>query len=40
MPTPTGEAKLGSMATWFVGVIVVMIWNFIVNRLWTYNDVE
>ncbi len=39
-PTPTGEAKLGSMATWFVGVIVVMIWNFIVNRLWTYNDVE
>ncbi len=40
LPTPSGEAKLGSMATWLVGVIVVMIWNFIANRLWTYNDVE
>ncbi len=39
-PSPTGEAKLGSMATWFIGVIVVMIWNFFVNRHWTYNDVE
>lgn len=39
-PSPTGEAKLGTMAAWFVGVIVVMIWNFFANRYWTYNDVE
>jgi putative flippase GtrA len=23
-----------------VSVIIVMIWNFVVNRLWTYRDVE
>lgn len=40
VPSPTGEAKLGSMIAWFVGVIVVMIWNFFANRYWTYNDVE
>ncbi len=40
VPSPTGEAKLGSMAAWFVGVIVVMIWNFFANRYWTYNDVD
>ncbi|HVU11288.1 MAG TPA: GtrA family protein [Phototrophicaceae bacterium] len=40
LPTANGEAKLGTMAAWFVGVIVVMIWNFAANRLWTYNDVE
>lgn len=40
VPSPTGEAKLGSMAAWFIGVIVVMIWNFFANRYWTYNDVD
>lgn len=40
VPSPTGEAKLGTMIAWFVGVIVVMIWNFFANRYWTYNDVE
>lgn len=40
MPSPTGEAKLGTMGAWFVGVIVVMIWNFLANRYWTYNDVD
>ncbi|MCA9903210.1 MAG: GtrA family protein [Anaerolineae bacterium] len=40
--TPTGEdvARFGTMACWFVGVIIVMIWNFFVNRYWTYNDVD
>jgi putative flippase GtrA len=40
IPSPSGEAKLGTMIAQLVGVIVVMIWNFIANRLWTYNDVK
>jgi len=40
VPTDMGASKLGTMATWLVGVVVVMIWNFVANRLWTYNDVE
>jgi putative flippase GtrA len=40
IPSPTGEAKLGTMGAWFIGVTVVMIWNFLANRYWTYNDVE
>jgi putative flippase GtrA len=35
-----GAARLGTMVTQFIGVFVVMIWNFFVNRYWTYNDVE
>ena len=23
-----------------VAVVVVMFWNFLINRIWTYNDVE
>lgn len=33
-------ARLGTMVTQFIGVFVVMIWNFFANRYWTYNDVE
>jgi putative flippase GtrA len=40
VPSAVAISKLGTMVTWLVGVIVVMIWNFIANRLWTYNDVE
>jgi putative flippase GtrA len=40
IPSATAEAKLGTMSAWFIGVIVVMIWNFFANRYWTYNDVE
>jgi len=40
VPSETAEAKLGSMAAWLIGVIIVMIWNFFANRHWTYNDVE
>lgn len=35
-----GAARLGTMVTQFIGVFVVMIWNFFINRYWTYNDVE
>jgi putative flippase GtrA len=40
IPSEVGQAKLGTMAAWLVGVVVVMVWNFIANRLWTYNDVS
>jgi putative flippase GtrA len=39
VPSHTAEAKLGTMAALFIGVIVVMVWNFLANRYWTYNDV-
>lgn len=32
--------KLGTMVALFFGVIVVMFWNFLANRYWTYNDVD
>lgn len=40
IPSESAEAKLGTMVAWFVGVIIVMVWNFLANRYWTYNDVE
>lgn len=38
-PSMHASAKLGTFAAMVVGVIVVMFWNFVANRLWTYNDV-
>jgi putative flippase GtrA len=35
--TPEFLAKNGTLA---IAVLVVMLWNFFVNRYWTYNDVE
>jgi putative flippase GtrA len=31
---------LGETAAWALAVIIVMFWNFFVNRYWTYNDVK
>ncbi len=31
---------LGSNGAWVIAVLVVMMWNFFVNRRITYNDVE
>ena len=39
-PVLQDELKLGTMIAQFIGVIVVMIWNFFANRYWTFNDVE
>jgi putative flippase GtrA len=39
LPTPEARDKLGTMAAWLIGVAVVMVWNYIANRRWTYNDV-
>jgi putative flippase GtrA len=33
-------ALIGGMVAILLGIFVVMIWNFFVNRYWTYNDVE
>ena len=40
MPSESAEAKLGTMVAWLIGVIIVMVWNFLANRYWTYNDVR
>ena len=34
------SVRLGDNLALVVAVIVVMFWNFFVNRYWTYNDVE
>lgn len=39
-PSYTAEAKVGTIAAWVIAVIVVMLWNFFVNRYWTYSDVD
>lgn len=39
IPSPSAEAKLGTMVCLVTGVVVVMVWNFLANRYWTYNDV-
>ena len=40
LPTATTEAKLGTLSAWVIAVIVVMLWNFFINRYWTYSDVD
>ncbi len=35
--SPDFVGNNGALAT---AIIVVMLWNFIVNRYWTYNDVD
>jgi putative flippase GtrA len=39
-PSVTADDKLGTLAAQLMGVVVVMFWNFFVNRYWTYNDVK
>jgi putative flippase GtrA len=31
---------LGKNATLAVAVVIVMLWNYFVNRYWTYNDIK
>jgi len=40
IPSASAEAKVGTMAAWLIGVVIIMIWNFLANRYWTYNDVD
>jgi len=44
-PVPTlaerfGPADAGTLLTLVLAVIIVLFWNFAVNRLWTYGDVS
>lgn len=34
------EATMGANAALVLAVVIVMFWNFFVNRYWTYNDVD
>lgn len=34
------RSQLGTNIAQFFAVWIVMVWNFFVNRYWTYNDVE
>lgn len=34
------EALSGYIPAKIVGTVVVLFWNFFINRYWTYNDVE
>ena len=34
------SVRIGDNLALVLAVIVVMFWNFFVNRYWTYNDVE
>lgn len=38
--TDLGTVNLGTNIAQLIAVFVVMIWNFFVNRYWTYNDVD
>jgi putative flippase GtrA len=42
LPSLSSEtvAKLATNGAVLVALAVVMLWNFFVNRYWTYNDVK
>jgi putative flippase GtrA len=37
---PLSPTFIGHNASLAVAIIVVLIWNFVANRYWTYNDVK
>jgi len=39
LPRDTTEL-LAKNGTWAFAIGVVMIWNFFINRYWTYNDID
>lgn len=38
MPSATASAKLGSIAALLIGIAVILFWNFLANRLWTFRE--
>lgn len=38
MPSATASAKLGSIAALLIGIAVILFWNFMANRLWTFRE--
>lgn len=39
-PDLLDQNKLGTTIALVIGVLIVMIWNFVANRFWTYSDVS
>jgi len=41
LPVDTEMAvKVGENLAWALGVGIAMFWNFFINRIWTYSDVD
>jgi putative flippase GtrA len=40
LSVPMSDQQLARNLALACAVVVVLIWNFVVNRLWTYNDIE
>ena len=40
IPAPLTAEMLAKNLTLAVAVFVVLLWNFFINRYWTYNDVS
>lgn len=40
IPSETASNKLGTYVAMSIAIVVVMFWNFFVNRYITYNDVD
>jgi len=38
--TPEMQARIGTNLAQALAVAIVMLWNFFVNRYWTYSDVQ
>lgn len=38
--SPETLGKVGTIASQFIALWFVMLWNFFANRYWTYNDVD
>jgi putative flippase GtrA len=38
--SPATAESLAKNATLILAIAIVMLWNFFVNRYWTYNDVD
>lgn len=34
------EARIGTIVSQLIAMVIVMLWNFFANRYWTYNDIE
>jgi putative flippase GtrA len=38
LPSATASDKLGSIAALLIGIGVILFWNFLANRLWTFRE--
>ena len=40
IPAPLTAELLAKNLTLAVAVVIVLLWNFFINRYWTYNDID